>query len=125
MKRLKVLFGTLLVAATVVGAFAFTSNDFHKAADIRCFSFDLPTADDVNVILPGSYSSGASSASCITPRLKYCMLCFDADTHGSYLSGSNLDFSGNSTLRSTVLEAYEDPSNQGVPVNGITFHYKP
>lgn len=126
MKRLKVLLGAMLLTATMVSAFAFTSKDFHKPLQTRCFQFSTTIDPDNNtVVVPGNYTEVTGSASCLTPKEEICVICFDDTVNPDYLNGSQLNLGMSSPLRSIVLSNFLDAGPSFTTGEGVTFHFRP
>lgn len=122
MKHLKFLFGALLLTATVVGAFAFTSKDYHKAVDVVCYEFQLPAPNSTNVIQSGNYLE--TIPDCPGVAQKWCAICFDRDLYPQYLDDEeNLDFT-NEVLMNVVSSYWNQPIQDGQTISGITLQFR-
>jgi len=104
MKRLKVLLGAMLLTATMVGGFAFTSKDFHRPFATACFEYTgVNTPTDPQATDPASYTS-EDPAVCSGIRQTLCAICFD-DASGSGFplnTSGQPDFDNQPVLRSLV-----------------------
>ncbi|WEK36477.1 MAG: hypothetical protein P0Y53_03105 [Candidatus Pseudobacter hemicellulosilyticus] len=139
MKRIKILFATLLVTSGIVAAFAFSNAGSEKVADESVrqstvffeYTGTLPPTS-TTIVDPANWTQRTSlPSSCIAPRQVICAISFIAtSTVPPPANQYNLDagkppFNTSTTFRNTILAHYSVPTDQGLTFNGVTFYYKP
>jgi hypothetical protein len=112
MKNLKIVLGSVLIAALLVGFSSFALKSYNPRAFTQvCYTYHGPSSDQSSDISTQSNWTGPATLSCSTTKIVLCGICFDNTRY--------------TTLQAALNQAANDfqlgVTTDGQTINGITY----